>query len=142
MRSTMTKDRLQELRGVPVYSRDREKIGSVEDLYFDVETGEPEWLAVGAGILSTRHKLVPITGATFEDEGVIVPLAKEHVKDAPDVMPDAISPHLERELWSYYRQFGNGHREFGDAFTESSQRAEAPAYMIRVRRWQWEPYQR
>lgn len=148
MRSAMTKDRLQELRGAPVYSRDREKIGSVEDLYFDVQTGEPEWLAVGAGILSTKHKLVPLSGATFEDDGVIVPFTKEHVKSAPDVMPDAISPHLERELWSYFGQLGNG--QFGNGgtgretagYAGTDQAVEDPMYVIRIRRWEWEPVQR
>lgn len=131
MRTAMTRERLEEIRGTPVYSRDREKIGTVEDVYFDVPSGEPEWLAVGAGILSTHHTLVPLRGASFEEDGLVVPFTKEQVKNAPEVMPDAISPHLENELLSYYRQQGEWGREYGDPIRE-------PADEIRIRRWQWE----
>jgi uncharacterized protein YrrD len=131
MRTAMTRERLEEIRGTPVYSGDREKIGTVEDVYFDVPSGQPEWIAVGAGILSSHHTLVPMRGASFEEDGLIVPFTKEQVKEAPEVMPDAISPHLENEMLTYYRQQGEWGREYGDPIRE-------PAAEIRIRRWYWE----
>jgi sporulation protein YlmC with PRC-barrel domain len=131
MRTAMTTERLEEIRGTPVYSTDREKIGTVEDVYFDVPSGQPEWLAVGAGILSNQHRLVPMRGASFEEDGVVVPFTKDQVKTGPEVMPDAISPHLENELLAYYRQHGEWGREYGDSVHE-------PGEAIRIRRWQWE----
>jgi sporulation protein YlmC with PRC-barrel domain len=131
MRTAMTRERLEEIRGTPVYSGDREKIGTVEDVYFDVPSGQPEWIAVGAGVLSSHHTLVPMRGASFEEDGLIVPFTKEQVKDAPEMVPDAISPHLENELLSYYRQHGEWGREYGDSIPE-------PVQEIRIRRYQWE----
>ena len=75
MRSAMTMDRIQDLRGAPVYSTDREKIGTVDHVYYNVDTNEPEWLAIGSGILSNRYLMVPLRGGSFEQEGVIVPFA-------------------------------------------------------------------
>lgn len=139
MRSAMTMDRIQDLRGTPVYSSDREKIGTVDHVYYNVESNQPEWLAVGAGILSNRYSMVPLRGAAFEDDGVIVPFTKDQVKDSPEVAPDAISRHLERELWSYYGQHGDWGREFSDQYREPAKPVVDPVYGdARIRRWSWE----
>jgi hypothetical protein len=134
--------RIEHLRGKPVYSSERDRIGAVEHVYYNVENNEPEWLAIGAGVLSHRYSMVPLRGATFEDEGVIVPFTKDQVRNSPDVMPDAISQHLEKELWSYYGQTG----QFGtDADRWSQEDYRQPARPVhdpyegsRIRRWTWE----
>jgi sporulation protein YlmC with PRC-barrel domain len=140
MRSAMTMDRIQDLRGAPVFSSDREKIGTVDHVYYNVESNQPEWLAVGAGILSHRYSMVPLRGATFEQDGVIVPFTKDQVKDSPDVAPDAISQHLEKELWSYYGQHGDWGREYGlPDYLEPARPVTEPGYeQGRIRRWNWE----
>jgi PRC-barrel domain len=140
-------DRIQDLRGAPVFSNEREKIGTVDHVYYNVETNEPEWLAVGAGILTNRYVMVPLRGATFERDGMIVPFTKDQVKHSPDVAPDAISRHLEKDLWSYYGQHGDWAREFGRD-SEYSRDYTQPAQPVsgyedsRLRRWQWEHSQR
>jgi sporulation protein YlmC with PRC-barrel domain len=141
MRSAMTMERIHDLRGAPVYSSDREKIGSVDHVYYNVESNEPEWLAIGGGFLSNRYSMVPIRGASFEQDGVVVPFTKDQVKRSPDVAPDAISQHLEKELWSYYGQHGEWGREYSqpDYLREPAAPVREPAYeQSRIRRWQWE----
>jgi hypothetical protein len=139
MRTAPTMERIQDLRGAPVFSSERDRIGSVEHVYYNVDTNEPEWLAVGAGILSNRYVMVPLRGAVLEADGVIVPFTKDQVKSSPDVAPDAISQHLEKELWSYYGQFGDWGREFGTHFDRQVQPVEGPEYeQGRIRRWNWE----
>ncbi|HEX2026056.1 MAG TPA: PRC-barrel domain-containing protein [Actinomycetota bacterium] len=149
--SHMTMEQVQQLRGRPVYSRERDKIGTVEHVYYDVERNEPQWLAVGAGILSNRYSMVPLRGASFEQDGVIVPFTKDQVKGSPDVMPDAISQHLEKELWSYYGQHGDwsrdeqhvGYQQPGTAYQQPAQPVQDYGYeQSRIRRWQWEHNQR
>jgi uncharacterized protein YrrD len=141
MRSAMTMDRIQDFRGTPVFSTDREKIGSVDHVYYNVETNEPEWLAIGSGILSNRYVMVPVRGASFEKDGVIVPFTKDQAKNSPDVAPDAISRHLEKELWSYYGQHGTWGQEYGHDFREPAQPV-SDVEDSRIRRWQWEHSQR
>jgi hypothetical protein len=136
MRTSPTMERIQDLREAPVYSSERERIGSVEHVYYNVDTNEPEWLAIGSGILSNRYLMVPLHGASFEDDGVIVPFTKDQVKNSPDVVPDAISRHLEKELWSYYGQHGDWGREYGRDFEQPMGTPEHEG--TRIRRWQWE----
>jgi sporulation protein YlmC with PRC-barrel domain len=141
MRSAMTMDRIQDLHGAPVFSSDREKIGTVDHVYYNVETNEPQWLAIGTGVFSNKYGMVPLRGASFEQDGVIVPFTKDQVKGSPDVAPDAISRHLEKELWSYYGQHGTWGQEYGDDFSQPAQPVSGTEDS-RIRRWQWEHSQR
>jgi hypothetical protein len=134
MRSTHTMERIEDLRGLPVLSSERERIGSVEQVYYNEDTNEPEWLAIGTGIFSNKYLTVPLRGAVVEADGVIVPFTKEQVKDSPDIVPDAISQHLEKELWSHYGQFGDWSREYGTDFNRPGSEYE----QSRIRRWNWE----
>lgn len=95
---SMTLDRLEQLRGAPVYDSAGEKIGSVEEVFYDEQTRRPEWIGIGAGFLRTERVLVPVEGSSLDGDAVTVSYAKEHVKDSPGVDSDRISP----ELYSYY----------------------------------------
>jgi uncharacterized protein YrrD len=114
-------ERIETLRGAPVYSTDREKIGTVENVFYDVETNEPRWLAISGGFLSNRSTLVPLHEATFEDDSIVVPFIKDQIKNAPDVTPDAVSPLLERQLLEYFGLETTGQ-----------------AREVQYRRWEWE----
>src|ERR687896_426209 len=111
---------IQELitmRGKPVYTSDGEKLGDFEEIYHDEATKEPEWIRVKSatlgGILGTKHFLVPLAGAEFqdgEDPAIRVPYSKERVQDAPDVEGDWISEEEERQLYNYYGLQGSERR--------------------------------
>lgn len=92
----------QDARGLPVYSSDREKIGSVDEIFYDDDTREPEWIGIGTGFLGTKHVLVPVEGAELRDDGFHVPYDKDTVKDSPDIDEDEISEQTESQLYSYY----------------------------------------
>ena len=98
----MTLERLAGMRGAAVYSSEGERIGTVEELFMDEETREPEWIGIGTGFFGTKRVLVPVTGASTESDGITVPYSKQQVKDAPDVDGDEISQETEAELYSYY----------------------------------------
>jgi uncharacterized protein (TIGR02271 family) len=100
---------LSTMRGRPVYTSDGEKLGDFEEIYHDEATRQPEWIRVKSatlgGILGTKHFLVPLAGAEFqdgEDPAIRVPYSKERVQDAPDVEGDWISEEDERQLYRYY----------------------------------------
>ena len=99
----MTIERMQAARGLPVYSSDGDKIGSVEEIFYDEQTREPEWIGIGTGMFGKKRVLVPVAGADLRgEEGFYVPYSKAQVKDSPAVEGDEISEQLERELYSYY----------------------------------------
>jgi stress response protein YsnF len=100
--SEMTMDRLEQLRGAPVLDSSGEKIGSVEEVFYDEQTKRPEWIGIGTGFLGTKRVLVPLEGASVEGDSVSVRYSKDQVKDSPDIDSDEISQERERELYSYY----------------------------------------
>ena len=95
-------DKLLEMRGKPVFDREGEKIGSIEDIYIDDETRQPEWLGLGTGFLGMKHAIVPLGDASLREDGIGVPYPKDKVKDAPDSEGDDISAEKEAELARYY----------------------------------------
>ena len=102
MESSMTLDRLSEARGQTVYGSDGEKIGSVEDVYYDEQTRQPEWVSVSSGLLGTKRTVVPLQGADMRGDGLYVPYSKDQVTNAPSVDEDEISEDAERSLYSHY----------------------------------------
>jgi sporulation protein YlmC with PRC-barrel domain len=68
-------DREQALasRGADVNDREGGRIGSVEEIYLDRETGEPEWVLVRTGWFGSQSIFVPLQGASLEDGVVVVP---------------------------------------------------------------------
>jgi uncharacterized protein (TIGR02271 family) len=98
----MTLDEVSAARGTPVYSEDGDKIGQVEEIFYDEDTGQPEWVGIGTGFFGTKRVLVPIQGARLETDGFYVPYDKDLVKDSPDIDSDSISQATEQELYTYY----------------------------------------
>ena len=71
-----------------VIGTDGEKIGSIGQLYADDDTGEPTWVTVKTGLFGTSQSFVPVEGARTQDDDLVVPYTKDHVKDAPRVEVD------------------------------------------------------
>ncbi len=102
MQQGMTMDQIQQLRDRPVYSREGEKIGAVEEIFIDYETSRPEWIGIGTGFFGTKRVLVPVQGASLDSEGVRVAYSKDQVKDSPDIDGDDVSQETEYELATHY----------------------------------------
>jgi uncharacterized protein (TIGR02271 family) len=114
-------------RGRTMLDRDGDKIGKIDDIYEDKQTGQPEWALVNTGLFGTKKTFVPLRGASPVGEDVRVPVEKAHVKDAPGIDADGeLSDTEERELFSHYdlgyetdvdASSGNGHDVDADAST-------------------------
>ena len=100
--SNMTMDEVSAARGLPVYASDGGKIGTVEEIFYDEQTRQPEWIGVGTGFFGTKRVLVPVAGADMRSEGFHIPYSKDQVKGSPDIDSDEISQKTEAELYSYY----------------------------------------
>jgi uncharacterized protein (TIGR02271 family) len=89
--------------GRTLIDRDGSRIGSIDAIYLDDQTGQPEWALVNTGLFGTKSTFVPLTQATQAGEEVRVPYDKQLVKDAPRVDPDGhLSEAEERQLWRHY----------------------------------------
>jgi uncharacterized protein (TIGR02271 family) len=101
-------------RGRTLVDRAGDKIGTVEEIYLDRNSGEPEWLAVKTGLLGSNVSFVPIRDASAQGDDVRVQHEKDLVKDAPSVEADGrLSPEEERRLYRHYGR--NDYDEWTDA---------------------------
>jgi uncharacterized protein (TIGR02271 family) len=98
----MNRVRLDEMRGAPVYDADGDKIGKVEEIFYDQQTRVPEWIGIGTGFFGTKRVLVPVQGAQVAEDGLFVAYAKQQVKDSPDIEGDEISQECEADLAAHY----------------------------------------
>ncbi len=112
MNQQITVDQLADLQGTPVFDQSGEKIGKVEEIYYDEDTNQAEWIGIGTGFFGTKRVLVPVQGAQVSSDGVTVPYDKDLVKDSPDVDSDPIEYGTEQSLHTYY---GTTHQAVYDA---------------------------
>jgi uncharacterized protein (TIGR02271 family) len=80
-----------------------DKIGKINEVYVDRQTGEPKFVAVKTGLLGSNVSLVPIEESQAHDDQVAVPYSKDRVKDAPGIDADAeLSEADEQRLYEHY----------------------------------------
>ena len=96
-------DTVRGWQNATMVDRDGDRIGNIDAIYVDDQTGEPEWALVNTGFFGTRSTFVPIAQATARGDQVQVPYEKQLVKDAPNMDPDGhLSEQEEQELWRHY----------------------------------------
>ena len=91
-----TVEEATQMRGMTAVDRDDDKIGKIKDVYLDQDTGQPGWLEISGGLLSSGVNFVPLAQATREGDNVRVPFEKGHVKDAPHAEADGALSQEER----------------------------------------------
>jgi uncharacterized protein (TIGR02271 family) len=111
----LTKDTLDTIRGATVVDENGDKIGSLDEIYLDEDTGQPEWAAVKTGLFGTGLSFVPLANAERNGDDLRVPFSKELVKDAPRVDADGhLSQDEEADLYAYYGiSYGEGRSDSG-----------------------------
>ncbi|WP_407554408.1 PRC-barrel domain-containing protein [Streptomyces sp. Pv4-95] len=93
----------RSLIGRKAFDRHGTKIGTVDEVYLDDATGEPEWAAVRTGLFS-RDAFVPLEPSELADEGLRIPFDRKLIKDAPDFgVGRHLSPEQELQLYHHYR---------------------------------------
>jgi sporulation protein YlmC with PRC-barrel domain len=127
-------EQLKELGGHEVLTEDGVKVGYVDLIFRDVDTGEPEWLGIWDGLPDTKPRLlVPVRDVVVEGDAVRVPWQADRIRNAPtyeapgdlvighDSVVD-ISPETEREAYAHYG-------------VEPATEREEPVEVIRFRVW-------
>jgi sporulation protein YlmC with PRC-barrel domain len=99
----------QDVRGFDVYDNTGDKIGTVEDLYFDRETHVARFFDVSAGgflTMGKKHLLVPVeefTRDASEEDRVRVNHDRDMVLESPEFDPDVVPDmDLQRTAYDYY----------------------------------------
>jgi uncharacterized protein (TIGR02271 family) len=91
-------------RGRDIIDADGDKVGTLEELFRDEDTQEPEWAVVRTGMFGTKLSFVPIQGAEPRGEDVQVLFSKAQIKDAPriDDSDGQLSQDEEARLYEHY----------------------------------------
>ena len=100
---THSESAVADWRGRNAVDSDGGKIGSIDEVYMDADTGKPEWLAVKTGMFGSKVSFVPIAEAREDNGDVRLPYDKEQVKDAPNAEADGeLSQDEEASLYRHY----------------------------------------
>jgi hypothetical protein len=95
---------ITEWRGRDLVDNDGERIGKLEEVYFDVETDEPQFGTVKEGLIARHLTFVPLIGITIGPDNLQVPVSKQQVKDAPNIALQGgeLSQSDESALYHHY----------------------------------------
>jgi hypothetical protein len=101
--TTIAVEDIKDWRGQDVLGSDGDKLGKLDEVYYDTETDAPAFGAVKSGLLGKKVTLVPLAGATVGQSHVRARVAKDEFKGAPSFDPDAeLSLDDERGTDGYY----------------------------------------
>lgn len=96
-----------EWHGKDLLDPSGERIGKLEDVYFDVESDQPQFGTVKEGGLFVRQHLtfVPLVDVTIGPEYLQVPVSKDKVRDAPNIglEGDELTQTDELALYHHYQ---------------------------------------
>jgi uncharacterized protein (TIGR02271 family) len=88
-----------------------DKLGTIDAIYLDDETGQPEWATVTSGLFTATTAFVPLAGAEATGDSVQVPYDKAQVSDAPSMEAGGkLSQDEEAELYRHYGLDYSEHR--------------------------------
>ena len=100
---TTDTDTILSWRGEKLFDREGDKLGTIDEIYIDDETGRPEWALVNTGLFGSKSTFVPLREATKQSDQVRVPYEKSLVKDAPNMDADGhLTPEEEQNLYRHY----------------------------------------
>lgn len=96
-----------EWHGKDLIDIDGDRIGKLEDVYFDIETDQPQFGTIKEGSLFVGRHLtfVPLIDVTVGPNDLQVAVTKNQVKGAPNIQleGDELSPADESGLYHYYQ---------------------------------------
>jgi uncharacterized protein (TIGR02271 family) len=112
---TMSNETVAEWRGMEVVDSGGDKVGKVEEIYLDDQSGQPEWVLVKTGLFGSKSTFVPTEGASPQSGELRVAFEKSQIKDAPKIDADQrLSEAEERELYEHYgRDYGSAGADNG-----------------------------
>jgi len=104
-------DTVQSWQGRTMVDPAGDKLGTIDAIYLDDETGQPEWATVTRGLFSAKAAFVPLALAQAMGDSVQVPYDKQQVTDAPSMEADgSLSQDEEAQLYRHYGLDYSEHR--------------------------------
>ena len=90
-------------RGHDLIDRDGDKVGKIDEVYANDQTGQAEWVTVNTGLFGSRSSFVPLQGSQAAGDALQVPYTKEQIKGAHNIDADGhIGPDEVAALYEHY----------------------------------------
>ena len=106
---------LTGLAGKSIAGADGHKIGKIVDVYESTDGSDGTFVTVHTGLFGGHASFVPLREAALQGGEIVVPYAKDQVKDAPRVAADEeLTSEEEQRLYQHY-QLSDGHPANGTA---------------------------
>lgn len=85
------------------YDNSGSKLGSVEGVFLNDDTGLPTFVEVSHGLFGRNSSIVPLRGARLEASKLNLGFAKDTIQDAPDINPDnGLSTIEQDDVFAHY----------------------------------------
>ncbi len=94
-----------------VYGPEREKVGTLGNIFLDVRTGDADFVSVHLGLFGSEEALVSLDGAVFTGGHLQVRFPRDVIKHAPNIDPAGeLGDDAKQMLDQYYAAMdpGNG----------------------------------
>ena len=120
---------IKDLFNATAYDKNGEKLGDVNEVFVDDQSGQPTFVEVNHGLFGMNSSLVPLRGHDFSGDDLKLGFSKDRIKDAPDFDSDKpLNPEAQSDIFKHYG-LENAHdvTDYKDSNLDSKRDAQAGA---------------
>ena len=120
---------IKDLFNATAYDKNGEKLGDVNEVFVDDQSGQPTFVEVNHGLFGMNSSLVPLRGHDFSGDDLKLGFSKDRIKDAPDFDSDKpLTPETQSDIFKHYG-LDNAHdvTDYKDSNLDSKRDAQAGA---------------
>lgn len=120
---------IKDLFNATAYDKNGEKLGDVNEVFVDDQSGQPTFVEVNHGLFGMNSSLVPLRGHDFSGDDLKLGFSKDRIKDAPDFDSDKpLTPETQSDIFKHYG-LDNAHdvTDYKDSNLDSKRDVQAGA---------------
>lgn len=95
---------IEKLSEAIAYDSTGDKIGSINEIFLDENTGQPNFVAVNTSMSGLVDSIVPLHGHTLQDGELHLAFERDRIEDAP--LLETKGYLTTEEQAGYYRHYG------------------------------------
>lgn len=97
------KNNVRDLFETTAYDSTGEKLGDVQEVFVDDNSGQPTFVEVKHGLFGLSSSLVPLKGHRLEGKDLHLAFEKDRIKDAPSIDADqGLTPEEQNRIFEHY----------------------------------------
>ena len=94
---------IKDLFNATAYDNNGEKLGDVNEVFVDDQSGQPTFVEVNHGLFGMNSSLVPLRGHDFSGDDLKLGFSKDRIKDAPEFDSDKpLTPEPQSDIFKHY----------------------------------------